>query len=712
MDPEDNDRETENGQWNYLDGTPARLNEDVGRGTSLLEQTVSDVVHMLNPFSWFRKKPSRPNSQQVGQQRRPINAERNWNASSRRPLNSHNVVSNQDERPAKRHRPGFSSELDYADAGLPRGTQGSIDEEMPPNVEFTADERPTAQPSSSKSYNDMMTDDEDDDQPSRPSTSNNRNSIFTLNRPNQPSKFFASSAAKSEANARRSMPVQSPERKTTLLPLIETHNLNRSTLRNPLMEQTKLSPMMTPTPSRKRGFDAVDRDERGEVPKLFSMFPKTSERTTVLSRFGSPAKFGEESNKKTSQPLYAMKRLETLKNGDFTQSRDARTTSLSPFKALPSLNRNTNTVDSPSKLMNNSISRKTAPVKLDYSYVIQSPSPTSSRGQFAFVAAVTVPNGELAKAVKAATRDDRESSVVSGSTEMNTSARLCNKCGISVKADGGNKCEVCERLKSPGKKVVDGEKDDEPMEVRKPSTSRAKENTAQNEVWSCDLCGENNREETSCKSCGKSRKSTKASPSESAKQDSSPKRAPLSSPTPNEQSKEDEKSAPSAKPKETSSTPQSSAPNKPPSTSAAGSSAPVNDLWSKLGQAKQWTCSECWTGNDDQKTQCAACGKAKPGTEQNTTATTAPAKPAFSFGGPQADPPAKPASTIPPATGFSFGGAQPASNASKPASDAPAVSSNLFGFGNPSAPKLAAPSTGSTSGGFSGFSGFGNLPGW
>ena len=130
------------------------------------------------------------------------------------------------------------------------------------------------------------------------------------------------------------MPVQSPEKKNTFLPLIETSNLNKSRLRNPLMDTTKTaSPKMCPAPSRKRGFDAVDNDDGGDVPKLFSMFPKSSERSTgpVLSRFGSATKFGEtSSNNNKTAPLYAMKRVETMRDADFSKDR----LSLSPFKAL------------------------------------------------------------------------------------------------------------------------------------------------------------------------------------------------------------------------------------------------------------------------------------------------------------------------------------------------------------------------------------------
>lgn len=47
MDPEQQDRETENSQWNYLDGTPARLNEDVGRGGGLLVSLSFDLLNSI-----------------------------------------------------------------------------------------------------------------------------------------------------------------------------------------------------------------------------------------------------------------------------------------------------------------------------------------------------------------------------------------------------------------------------------------------------------------------------------------------------------------------------------------------------------------------------------------------------------------------------------------------------------------------------------------
>lgn len=135
---------------------------------------------MLNPFSWFRKKPSRIISHQshhAAQQRRAINGDRTDGLQSRKPAVANNSFASrqQDERPAKRHRPEFSSGSGLENAGLPKNTQSHMDEEMPPNVEFMADERP-AQPSSSKSYSDMMTDDEDETPPTRFSSGINRKS--------------------------------------------------------------------------------------------------------------------------------------------------------------------------------------------------------------------------------------------------------------------------------------------------------------------------------------------------------------------------------------------------------------------------------------------------------------------------------------------------------------------------------------------------------
>ena len=230
------------------------------------------------------------------------------------------------------------------------------------------------------------------------------------------------------------------------------------------------------------------------------------------------------------------------------------------------------------------------------------------------------------------------------------------------------------------------------------------------QAWSCDLCGEANREEEPCKSCGKSRKTT--SPSN---EHASQKRTRPSSPAPTEKAKEFKKSSTSfTKPKDSADAKQPSSTDKTPSSSATASSPPANDLWSKLSQIKNWTCSECMCSNGDQLTECPACGTAKPGTVSAKKAdTSAATEPSFSFGGAQTAL-LNSTSTIRPTVGFSFGAPQapPVSNSSKPAEASVTAATSGFSFGGLTAPKegTASSTVVASTGGFSGFS-FGNLAG-
>ena len=273
---------------------------------------------------------------------------------------------------------------------------------------------------------------------------------------------FAERRDITSASLKTPPPSSSPsqQRQNSLLPLINT--AKRQAMRHPLEQQSKItsfSPPATPQPSRKRNFDSADLEDDAKpvaattVPTLFNTFPKSSERLTpTLTRFSAFNKSVDSpSVSKLAAPYYASKRYEGLLQQNVA-AREAARTKFPPLKPLPPLPLKPY-IHSHAQLPSQSPRRDG--IKLDYSYVVPSSSvksvSLSGQQEFVFESSPIVPYGGVKKALEKLMPGGRETPESSRQSSRSPSVRLCSGCGISIRSERGDRCDVCERLKSGGR---------------------------------------------------------------------------------------------------------------------------------------------------------------------------------------------------------------------------------------------------------------------
>jgi hypothetical protein len=221
------------------------------------------------------------------------------------------------------------------------------------------------------------------------------------------------------------------------------------------MEQTKVMASSNKTPlqpsSRKRTFEHVDEDDSmtagAGLPKLFSSFPKSSERLSgpPLSRFG-PGLNKSVAGPSISQqaaPYYALKRYDGLLNLGNAAKNAPRISNLPPMRPLQAIS--VKPFLHSAQVSQIPTLRKDL-IKLDYSYVIP-PVKTPSGGaqEFLFQSPAVVPTGVLKKTLEKFVPQNERDASVSRQSSLSPSTRLCRKCGIKNVPDGGQ-CDVCERV--------------------------------------------------------------------------------------------------------------------------------------------------------------------------------------------------------------------------------------------------------------------------
>ncbi|OQV20159.1 hypothetical protein BV898_05717 [Hypsibius exemplaris] len=733
MDHEDELQEGENAeQWNYLDGTPAKKPEEIDAPVprpGFIEQTVSSVTNFLNvPFGWWRRKPSAVSIRASASSRPPI-PRRNHITTPPPALPMNGPTTPDHGRPPKRQRAAGG---EYGRAAR---------EEIPPNVDFLEDERPSPALSSSASY---MTEDEDSDaEMSAPSTSTGQRGR----------KLNAIVPARSTAplprtplTERRDLTSAPPPRRNSLLPLIQSAKKSTAVVvRHPLEQQSKFTsgPITPSTASRKRNFDAVDIDESASgsaaspsAPKLFSTFPKSTERASPvvpsLARFSAFKSVAAPSVSQRAAPYYATKRYDLLNqssSASTSRSSSSRSVMLPPMAPLPPLLAKKPYLQA-SQIP---IIRRDA-VKLDYSYVvpaIKATYSTASGGSqdFIFQSTAIVPSGAVKKALERyAPPSDRDSSE-SRQSSRSPSVRLCPRCGISIRP-GDLRCDVCERVEGTTMTRDSGDESGDSAVVvsatlvRKPQPPRQEEVfDVDDETWRCSLCDKENTASTpSCKSCGRAKK---VDGHHRLKATLPTSEASLRAPASSSQVGATEQQAAPPKPRvledtlsrggepaakrthvEAEEQPKTST-TSPVTAQAAPPPPPVGfvDIWSKTAAGKTWSCPTCMCSNPESLDKCPACETQKPGTVAKPKESSLPTISSSLFGGFQ---PATTATAVSKADtavgasssgGFTFGVAKPNDTA---ATGLPAVTAPVFSFGG-----LPKPSDGQAPITFTGFGGLG-----